>query len=106
MKLLNLVAILLITLGLGLLSANFFIGSEEDAKTLKGVLLLTFVKRFFIAAFVGALLIGLLTLFNTLLNKAFSEEKPENTKAILRIGMVCIALAALLGNMIFVLQIL
>jgi hypothetical protein len=104
MKPLNLVAILLITLGLGLLSANFFIGSEEDATALNGVLLLTFVKRFFVAAFVGALLIGLLTLFNTLLNKAFSEEKPENTKAILRIGLACIGLASLLGNLIFVLQ--
>jgi hypothetical protein len=104
MKPLNLVAIALVTLGLGLLSANFFIGSEEDAAQLKGVLVLTFFKRFIVSALVGALLIGLLTFFNTLLNKAFSEEKPENTKAILRIGMASIALAALLGNLIFVLQ--
>lgn len=104
MKPLNLVAIALITLGLGLLSANFFIGSEEDAAQLKGVLILTFFKRFFVAALVGGLLIGLLTLFNTLLNKAFSDDKPENTKAILRIGMASIALAALLGNLIFVWQ--
>ncbi|MCF6140408.1 hypothetical protein L1S34_03845 [Flavobacterium sp. K77] len=102
MKVLNIIAILLISGISGFLSMAFYLGSIENKEELVRQLPISYCYRFGAFSLLGIIGISLLVLINFLINKIIkNENKKTNLKELTKIGLLTTVIFCLIATYVF-----